>query len=76
MTTIGILRITRWIAFGLIALIALGIGFVEFDPWARLERRALPVADNAQAETLAVRSGVSIGGLFDLIDQNGRFATG
>jgi hypothetical protein len=37
MTTTGILRITRWIAFGLIALIALGIGFVEFSPRARID---------------------------------------
>ena len=27
----------RWIAFGLIALIALGIGFVEFSPRARID---------------------------------------
>jgi hypothetical protein len=39
MTTTGILRITRWIAFGLIALIALGIGFVEFSPRARIVTR-------------------------------------
>jgi cytochrome oxidase Cu insertion factor (SCO1/SenC/PrrC family) len=75
MTTTRILRITRWIAFGLIALIALGIGFVEFGQRARLERRALLVADNAPAGTVAVRSGVSIGGPFDLIDHNGRLAT-
>jgi cytochrome oxidase Cu insertion factor (SCO1/SenC/PrrC family) len=75
MTTTRILRIIRRTAFGLIALIALGMGFVEFGPKASLERRAPPVADNAPAGTVAVRSGVSVGGPFNLIDHNGRPAT-
>jgi cytochrome oxidase Cu insertion factor (SCO1/SenC/PrrC family) len=75
MTTTRILRIIRWAAFGLIALIVLGIVFVEFGPGASLKRRAQPVADNAPAGTVAVAGGVSTGGPFNLIDHNGRSVT-
>jgi protein SCO1/2 len=75
MTATRILRIIRWAAFGLIALIVLGVAFLEFGPQASLERRAQPVADNAPAGTVAVPGGVSIGGPFNLIDHNGRPVT-
>ncbi|MGB6603273.1 MAG: hypothetical protein WBE65_03135 [Steroidobacteraceae bacterium] len=68
------LRIIRWTALGLIALIALGIVFLEFGPEVNLERRAQPVADNAPAVTV-VGADALIGGPFNLIDYNGRPVT-
>jgi protein SCO1/2 len=72
MTTTRILRIIRWAALGLTALIALGIVFLEYGPKTSLEHS---VADNPPAGTVAVAGGISIGGPFNLIDHNGHPVT-
>lgn len=74
MTTTRTLQIIRWTLLGLIGLIVLGVAFLKFLPNSSFERRAQPVADNAPGETVA-GSGASIGGPFNLIDDNGRPVT-
>jgi cytochrome oxidase Cu insertion factor (SCO1/SenC/PrrC family) len=71
--TIRILRLIRWTTFAAMATLVLGIGLVEFVPAAR--QLALgPFARSAPASadaTIAVPSGVPIGGPFKLTDDKG-----
>jgi len=69
------LRILRWAALGLIALLIVGIGLVEFG--SRTGIRLLAGAGtgnamNAAAGVMVPPAGVPIGGRFRLIDEHGR----
>jgi protein SCO1/2 len=57
------LRLVRWAAFGLIALVAATVAILEFRPGA-----ATPTVASTPSGTVAVPAGVSIGGPFQLID--------
>jgi len=63
------LRFVRWIALGLIVLLASGVAITQFHP------RGTPAEADATAGTVGVPEGIAIGGPFHLIDSNGHPVT-
>src|SRR5712672_3104840 len=74
-TMIGMLRIIRWTALGLIALIALGVAVWKLDPGGSVRRLIRPTSENTMPGIIAVPAGTPIGGPFGLIDDKGRPVT-
>src|ERR1700690_3480257 len=66
---IGTLRLIRWAALGLIALLVIGMTVLEFRPVGP------PIAEGASTATASIPAGVSIGGPFHLIDDRSRAVT-
>jgi protein SCO1/2 len=66
---IGTLRLVRWAALGLIALVTITVAVLELRPGGA------PIAANTSSGTVAIPASVSIGGPFHLIDDSGHAVT-